>query len=350
MFKNRRYLVYILALIILSLVVLIPIFRGALPFSAAPKTNIALVEVLAGSTPTATAFQPLGATETYLPTDYPTPTPMPTPTPVKIKPSSHDIGADPINQPENQITIMLLGSDQKYKGFIGRTDVIILLTINTADQTISVTSFPRDLYLYIPGWTDQRINTAFAHGGFKTLQQTLDHNFGFEPDYYILINLWAFEYIVNDLGGIDVYVPRTICDDKWGGGLEHCVYPGNYHFYGREALWYVRSRMTTNDFDRNYRQQLVLEAIMKRLISLNTITRIPNLFNTYVKNVTTNLDLGTIVSLTPTGLKLSDSSVISQYYINQSAVNSWRSPAGAQVLLPNYKVIRSILEDALNSQ
>ena len=335
---------------IISLVILIPLIWGGSAFSAAPKTRIALVEVQKGSTSTATAFQPLSATETYIPTDYPTPIATTAPTPGNFKPSSHDTGADPIDQPDNQINIMLLGSDQKYKGFIGRTDVIILLTINTEDQTVHVTSFPRDLYVYIPGWTEQRINTAFAHGGFNTLQKTLNHNFGFEPDYYILINLWAFEYIVNDLGGIDVYVPRTICDNKWGGGLDHCVYPGNYHFYGREALWYVRSRMTTNDFDRNYRQQLVLEAILKRLISLDTITKIPKLFNTYINNVTTNLDLGTIVSLTPTGLKLSDSSMINQYFINQKAVNSWVSPTGAQVLLPNFKVIRSILKDALNSQ
>ncbi len=349
MFKNKRYLLYIIALIIIGLVILIPVVWGGLTFAAAPKTKIALIEAPAGSTPTATAFQPLASTETYIPTNYPTPTPTATPTPIKIKPSSHDSGADPIPQPDHQINIMILGSDQKYKGFIGRTDVIILLTINTKDQTVNVTSFPRDLYVYIPGWTDQRLNTAFAHGGFKTFQKTLTHNFGFEPDYYVLINLWAFEHIVNDLGGINVYVPRTVCDEKWVGGLTHCVYPGNYHFYGREALWYVRSRETTNDFDRNYRQQLVLEAIFKRLFSLNSITKIPKLFNTYVNNVTTNLDLSTIVSLTATGLKLTDSSRINQYFINQRAVHSWISPSGAQVLLPNFNAIRGILKDALNS-
>ena len=349
MFKNKRYLLYIIALIIIGMVILIPVVWGGLTFAAAPKTKIALMEAPAGSTPTATAFQPLASTETYIPTEYPTPTPTATPTPIKIKPSSHDSGADPIPQPDNQINIMILGSDQRYRGYIGRTDVIILLTINTKDQTVNVTSFPRDLYVYIPGWTDQRINTAFAHGGFKTLQKTLMHNFGFEPDYYILINLWAFEYIVNDLGGINVYVPRQICDEKWGGGLSHCVYPGNYHFYGREAMWYVRSRETTNDFDRNYRQQLVLEAIFNRLFSLNTLTKIPKLFNTYVKNVTTNLDLGTIVSLTTTGVKLSESSRINQYFIDQSAVRSWVTPTGGQVLLPNFNAIRGILKNALNS-
>ena len=213
---------------------------------------------------------------------------------------------DPIPQPDGQINIVLLGSDQKYKGYIGRTDTIILVTINTKEDTISVTSFPRDLYIYIPNWTSQRINSAFSHGGFSSLQKTFLHNFGFKPDYYILINLQAFEYIINNLGGIYVNVPQTICDNNWNHGSFHCVYPGNQHLYGKEALWYVRSRKTTNDFSRNVRQQLVLNGILDRLFALDTISKIPKLYNNYVNNVTTNLDLGTIISLAPTAEKLSD--------------------------------------------
>lgn len=349
MLKNKRYLLYSIVLIIICLAVLVPLVRGGFTFAAAPGNRFSLIKAPAGSTPTATAFQPLISTEIYFPTDYPTPTPTITPKPEKVRPLSNELGVDPINQPDHQINIMLLGSDQKYKGFIGRTDTIILLTINTKDQTVNVTSFPRDLYIFIPGWTDQRINTAFAHGGFQTLQNTMMHNFGFKPDYYVLINLWAFEYIINDLGGIYVNVPRTICDDKWGGGFSHCVHPGSQHFYGPEALWYVRSRMTTNDFDRNYRQQLVLKAILNRLFSLNSITKIPQLYNTYVNNITTNLDLGTIAALTATAAKLSDSSAINQYFINQDSVNAWVTPSGAQVLLPNFNAIRAILKNALNS-
>jgi LCP family protein required for cell wall assembly len=349
MFKNKQLQIYLIALFFIALVILVPVFRGGLTFAAPLNNNVSLIKAPAGSTPTATAFQPLSSTQTYIPTDYPTSTPTITPLPDRIIPGSDMIGVDPIQEPDNQITIMLLGSDQKYKGFIGRTDTIILLTINTKDDTVNVTSFPRDLYVHIPGWTNQRINTAFAHGGFKTLQDTLMHNFGFTPDYYVLVNLWAFEYFINDLGGIYVHVPRQLCDDKWGDGSTHCVNAGYHHFHGREALWYVRSRVTTNDFDRNYRQQLVLKSILDRLFSLNTLTRIPQLYNTYVNNVTTNLDLGTILSLAPSATKLSDSSRIKQFFINQDAVSSWISPAGAHVLLPRYAVIRNILEAALNA-
>jgi LCP family protein required for cell wall assembly len=343
--KNKRYLIFIIVIILLGLVFLGLQLGAGLSFSKPAGQSVSFL----GGTPTPTAFQPLESTSTYYPTDYPTPTITLTPTPAQIVPVSNTRGVDPIIQPENQINILILGSDQKYKGSIGRTDSIILLTINTEEETISVTSFPRDLYIYIPRWTDQRINTAFAHGGFPLMQETMLHNFGFKPDYYILVNLWAFEYFVNDLGGVYVDVPRTICDDKWGYGLSHCTHPGRQLFYGKEALWYVRSRFTTNDFDRNYRQQLVLSAILDRLISLNTLTKIPQLYDTYIKNVTTNLDLQTVVSLSPTALKMTDKSRINQYFITENMITNWITPSGAQVLLPNFRVIRNMLNKALNA-
>lgn len=345
MFKNKRYLIFIIGFILLGLVILGLQLMSGLPFSKPSGRSVLSL----GGTLTPTAFQPLESTPTYYPTDYPTPTPTLTSTPANIVPVSNTLGVDPIAQPDHQINILILGSDQKYKGSIGRTDSIILLTINTEEGTVNVTSFPRDLYIYIPRWTDQRINTAFAHGGFQLMQDTMLHNFGFKPDYYLLVNLWAFEYIIDDLGGIYVNVPRTICDDKWGYGLTHCVYPGRQLFKSKEALWYVRSRTTTNDFDRNYRQQLVLSAILDRLISLNTLTRIPQLYGTYVNNITTNLDLATIISLSPTGLKLTDKSRITQYFITEAMITNWISPSGAQVLLPNFQMIRNLLNKALNS-
>jgi LCP family protein required for cell wall assembly len=295
MLKNKRYLIAIISLILLVLFILgLQLISGQSP--SILGGNKGIVGVPFDSTPTATAFQPLAATPTYFPTDYPTPTPTITPKPVKVIPVSNTEGVDPIEQPENQINILLLGSDQKYKGSIGRTDAIILLTINKDDDTVHVTSFPRDLYVYIPRWTNQRINTAFAHGGFQMMQDTMLHNFGFKPDYFVLVNLYAFEYFINDLGGIYLDVPQTVCDNKWGYGQSHCIYPGRKLVYGKEALWYARSRETTNDFDRNYRQQLVLAAILDRLLSLNTLTKIPQLYNTYANNVTTNLDRAGIIA------------------------------------------------------
>jgi len=225
----------------------------------------------------------------------------------------------------------------------------MLLTINTKLDTVSITSFPRDLYVFIPGWTNQRINTAFPRGGFKTLKNTFEYNFGIRPDYYVLVNLWIFERVINDLGGITINVPYTLCDNKWMGSKRHCIYAGQRHLYGQEALWYVRSRQTTSDFDRNRRQQQVVQAVFDRALALNTLRKIPKFYNTYVNNVRTNIPLKTVLSFVPTATKLKDSSRIRQYYIDRSATSSWVTPGGGQVLLPRSGKIRTILMEALNS-
>lgn len=346
---DKRYLFLIITIIILSLVILgMNMYKGS---SLSPRilSRGNILKAPVGSTPTATAFQPLNSTATYLPTEYPTPTFTPSPTPLTVRPIGKTRGVDPIEEPENQITIMLLGSDQREEWPIGRTDTMILVTINTEENTVNVTSFPRDLYVYIPGWKEQRLNAAYAHGGFECLQATLAYNFGFIPDYYVLVNFWAFEYFVNDLGGFYINIPRQICDDKWDGGETHCVYPGTKHMTGKEALWYVRSRETTSDFDRNRRQQLVLEAILDRMLALKTLTKIPYFFRTYSKHVTTNLDLGSVLSMIPTATKLTDKSLITQYFISSDSVVSWKTPTGAHVLLPNFEVIRVVLNSALNT-
>lgn len=348
MTKQKRFFLLFIIILLLGGCVAFPIFGVRLIYSATPEPKRTLLISPPDATPTATAFQPLSPTETYIPTAYPTSTPTLTPTPKPTKPTSkYPSGVRPIPEPDNQINIVILGSDQRAGNVGFRTDVIILLTINKQKDTVNITSIPRDLFVFIPGWTSQRINTAFPHGGFPALKNTFEYNFGFRPDYYVLVNFWFFERVINDLGGIYVNVPSTLCD-KWHG-KRHCVYPGRRHFYGEEALWFVRSRKTTSDFHRNRRQQVVLDAVLNRALALNTLGKIPKLYNTYRNSVSTNVPLKTVLSLVPTAAKLSDSSRISHYYIDSTAVNSWVTSAGAHVLLPRPGKIRSIFKQALNS-
>lgn len=348
--KHKRFIILISVIVLLGMCVSFPLFGVRMISSAPPETEVPLITSPPGATPTATAFQPLNPTATYIPTAYPTSTPTITPTPRPTQPKSkYPNGSRPIAQPEGQTNIVILGSDQHAHSSGFRTDVILLLTVNTTKHTVSLTSFPRDLYVYIPGWTHQRINTAFPHGGFKALKNTFEFNFGFRPDYYVLVNLWFFERVINDLGGIYINVPYTLCDNKWNGSQPHCVYPGRRLFYGKEALWYVRSRQTTSDFDRNRRQQQVVNAVFQKALALNTLSKAPKFYNTYKHSVRTNIPLKTVLSFVPTATKLKDSSRIHQYYIDRSAVSSWVSPGGAQVLLPRSGKIRNILKQALNS-
>ena len=251
-------------------------------------------------------------------------------------------------QPSGQINILLLGSDQRpYEGGL-RTDTIMLLTLNPAAGTANLTSFPRDLYVYIPGWTVQRINTAFGYGGFQMLATTMEYNFGVRPDYYALVNLWSFVEVIDSLDGIDVQIGQDLCDHRDDYGT-YCVQAGTQHMHGETTLWYVRSRYTTNDLDRNRRQQEVTLALFARLLSLNGLSRVAELYDIYQDNVTTDMSFKQMTDLLPLAAQLTDFSRIHHYYIGFEHVIPWVNYSGAQVLLPVREAVLQVMRQALNS-
>jgi LCP family protein required for cell wall assembly len=222
------------------------------------------------------------------------------------------------------------------------------VTLNKELDRVSLVSFPRDLYVYVPGWTMQRINTAHPHGGFEMTQDTFAYNFGLEPDYFVLINFWSFVQVIDNLGGINVNVAVSLTDQRDGHG-DYTVPAGLVHMDGETALWYARSRYSSSDFERNRRQQEVLLGMFFRLISLNGLQRAPELYNLYVNNVVTNAvftDLAPFLGLA--GDVADDTSILSSYTIDRSHVTSYTTSAGAAVLLPNYDAIEATIRQALN--
>ena len=129
----------------------------------------------ADATATATPFQPLPPTPVYIPTDIPTPTPV-----AEVQAPPPEIGGavGMIEQPKGIVNVLLLGSDARSRQKLFRTDTIIVAMLNTEKGTVSLLSFPRDLYVQIPGYGTDRINTAWQRGGFKVLAETLKFNFG----------------------------------------------------------------------------------------------------------------------------------------------------------------------------
>jgi LCP family protein required for cell wall assembly len=320
-----------------------------------------LVSAPRDATATPTPFQPLAPTPTYLPThtEIP-PTPVPptlTPFPEEIRdfpgPSEPpDIAIPPpvglLPQPSGQVNILLLGSDERPEVGGFRTDTILLLTINPEEGTANLTSFPRDLYVYIPGWTMQRINTAHAHGGFETTSMAFEYNLGVRPNFYIMINFGSFISVIDSLDGIDVDVAVPLGDNRDGFGYYY-VAPGVNHMDGATALWYVRSRYTSNDFDRTRRQQEVIQGVFDRLLQLDSVTRAPELYQIYRENVTTNLEFKDFAALLPVAARLTDTSRLHHYFIGPAEVTGWITPTGAQVLLPNREAVLGVMRQALNS-
>ncbi len=266
---------------------------------------------------------------------------LPTPTP---KPSTG-------TYPDRQVRILVLGSDARPGGGF-RTDIIIMVTINPMTGTVSALSFPRDLWVDLPGWGANRINTAMVYGGFSLMASTLESNFGIRPTHYIMTTFNGFIQVIDSLGGVDVKASqglRDVCKLPEAVGGYCTVNAGTKHMNGSFALWYVRSRYSSSDFDRERRSQEVLMAAFTRLMSLNAVTRIPELFSIYQKNVETNLTLTDIVGLAglAPGL-ISDPGKINRYSIGPTMVSNWTVPeSGAMVLLPNQALIQQMINQAV---
>lgn len=343
-----KWLILLITIPLLALIYVSPGLIRAMSVTVEVETTPAapaLAQVPANATPTPTPFQPLPPTPTYLPKEG-----LNSINAKADLPSESEAEASIAPLPAGgRINLLLLGSDQRpYEGGF-RTDTIILVSLDPASGSASLVSFPRDLYVNIPGWTQQRINTAMGYGGFPLLASTLEYNFGVRPEHYVMVNFWAFVDTIDSLGGIDVNAAQTLTDHRDGHGY-YTVQAGLNHMDGETALWYARSRYSTSDFDRGRRQQEVILALFDRLISLNAIEQAPELYDIYVQNVTTDLDWQDIAPLLPLAAKLHDASRIRQYFIGPGQVTSWTTPGGAQVLLPNQAAIQAVLWQAMSGE
>jgi len=258
-----------------------------------------------------------------------------------------------LQKPEGQVNFLLLGSDARPDEGGFRTDIIVWVSLNPKDGFVSAISFPRDLYVYIPGYGENRINTAFVRGGFDLLADTFDINFGVRPDHYILVDFNGFTTVINNLGGINVQVPQNLTDTcaTWVNPRGMCsVGPGMVQMNGDLALWYARSRNSTNDIHRARRAQDVIEGIFRRLMSLDVILRAPELYNAYTTYVQTDIRLGDVLPLMPLASKINENSDIRNYVVGYDHAYDWITLQGAQVLVPDYEAIQNLIIEALELQ
>jgi polyisoprenyl-teichoic acid--peptidoglycan teichoic acid transferase len=304
------------------------------------------------ATATATPFQPFGPTATLRPTR----TPNPTATFAPLEEEEEDVPAAPtpvrVTQklPPGTVTFMVLGNDFRPGGGY-RTDVMMLVAVHTGSGRVSVVSIPRDLYVTIPGWADQRINTAFPRGGFPMLADTLEYNFGVRPSFYVMTNFQGFVSIINSLGGVNVYAGSFLsdsCDLPQAVGGRCTVYAGPVSMDGATALWYVRSRYTSSDIDRLRRAQEVMYAMFVKLMNLNAVGRLPELYSSYRSSVETNISVEDLVPLLPVASQvIGDSSRLQRYSIGFGMVTNYITESGGQVLLPNHAAIQQLFAEAV---
>lgn len=257
----------------------------------------------------------------------------------------------PLQKPEGQVNILLLGTDLREGDYGFRTDSITWVSLNPKDGYVSAVSFPRDLYVQIPGRGENRINVAFQSGGFDTLADTMEINFGIRPDYYVLIHMNGFTTVINHLGGINVQTATNLTDvcPKWINHSGTCsVGPGLVHMNADVALWYVRSRYSTSDVDRARRAQEVIQAIFKRLMSLDAVLKAPDLYSAYTSYVETDIGLSTVISMLPLAKDVYENGDIRRYVVDFDYAYSWRTMTGASVLVPDKQAIHELMIEALD--
>lgn len=211
------------------------------------------------------------------------------------------------------INILLLGRWGGDHDAPDLTDTIILASINSQKNAISLLSIPRDLYVAYPGstksWKINRIYETFLYRNSKEvalekIKEKVSEITGQEVDFYVNVDFEGFVEIINILWGVEVTVPENFVDYEYPDGkLGYTTFilrKWTWTLDGDVALKYARSRHSTSDFDRSLRQQQILNGIKNKILSLGYIKdswKIRWLFWAIEKYIDTDIDIATLVKL-----------------------------------------------------
>lgn len=231
---------------------------------------------------------------------------------------------------------LILGIDRSPQGSLaGRSDTIMLVSVNPLRPIVKLLSIPRDLWVTIPGFGENRINAAhfFAEAqkpntGPDLALQTIQNNFGIDLRYYVRFNLEGFPEVVDSMGGISLNLPESMA------GLP----AGLNQLNGAQALAFLRSRSDGDDFFRIQQGQIFVSAFIRRLLNASTWPRIPQILSSFSQVIDTNLPVWLLPRLILAFVRASFTG-IETLSIDRSMVTPTVTSEGAQILLPNWDLI-----------
>mgnify|MGYP003413169137 FL=1 len=196
-----------------------------------------------------------------------------------------------INKKAENISVLFIGVDdsETREGPI-RSDAIMLATFNKEDNSVKLLSIPRDSYVYVPE-TDKytKINHAYAYGGTKATIETVENLLELDVDYYIRMNFYAFIDVVDALGGVKVDVPYNLVEKNSSDLDTIQLKEGIQTLNGEEALAFARTRKMDNDMERGKRQQELIEAIMSKATSAQSLSKYSKVLEAIGDNMKTDL-------------------------------------------------------------
>jgi LCP family protein required for cell wall assembly len=260
---------------------------------------------------------------------------------------------------KERVTILVLGIDEREDEYgPWRTDTMMLASVDPVSMTASLLSIPRDLWVPIPGYGENRVNTAnyygdrdkYPGGGPALAKKTVQYNLGVPVHYYVLMNFDGFEEIIDTIGGIDINVETAIHDERYPDPDSPTEYTtidipaGMQHMDGATALKYARSRHGRTDFDRSHRQQQIIFAVREQALRLGLIPKIPELMETMGDTVKTDLQPDEILNLALMAKDIPRENLTS-VVIDDKMTIDFVADTGAQVLLPIREKIRPVVEE-----
>ena len=215
-----------------------------------------------------------------------------------------------VKLPENKdvYNILLIGADARKKKNYNNSDAMLLVSIDSANKVIHLTSFMRDMYAIVPGYGGRKLNSAYGLGRGPLLVETIENNWKIPIDNYASVDFAAVVHVVDTLGGVDIDVTEEELPvmntyvrqlSKYFGKSveEHQIEKaGRIHCDGIQALGYMRIRAVGFDYARTHRQRIVLQAIMKKLKTMN-VSQMLSVAEQILPYITHNVDEGRVLAL-----------------------------------------------------
>ena len=208
--------------------------------------------------------------------------------------------ATEIMSDDNVINVLLIGTDSRGNDDRGRSDSMILVSVNKNTKKVIMTSFLRDIYCYIPDIEYTRLNHSYAYGGPDLLIKTLETNFKVRIDRYVRVNFYSFCDVVDTVGGVEIdvteeevpyintYLSEINALEGYAAGDGQLTHAGRQTLNGRQALSYSRIRYIGTDFARTQRQRTVLESIITKMKNLS-LSELSDLLDVLLPQLATNM-------------------------------------------------------------
>lgn len=244
-----------------------------------------------------------------------------------------------------RVNFLLVGRDWHSEGENGRSDTMILCSMDTGAKTVKMVSFLRDLYLPIPGHGSSRLNASYSWGGAELLKQTLDQNFGVTVDVNLEIDFDGFETMIDYLGGVDITLTdreAAYLNRNYGWTLTE----GPAHLDGEQALAYSRIRHIDSDFVRTLRQQNVLTALLERFRTA-TLQEVLSTLDLFLDQSTSNLTDEELLVLMLELYPMLKDSALTGHQVPADGTYSYATIRGMSVIEADLDANRAILAQLL---